>query len=138
TATPVLLLAAVASVAIWWTRDRTPSFETVVGVSLPATATELRSRMFPGVDGGEYFASARMSEPEFAQLMGRLGLARNPAILSYYPGARRSQPKLEWWPRTDMPDGGETFFVVRTDATHDSYIVAWYEGGRLYLRRSFW
>ena len=130
----VLFVGVIAGI-ITWRHFQTEPFESAVGCPLPAAATDLRAVSSSGFDGGEYYASAKISELDFLRLMQTLRLERHPAILRGYPGTL--EPNLDWWPKTPTRDE-DTFFGLRPDANHDRYIAAEYENGRFYLRRSMW
>jgi hypothetical protein len=132
-----LILIALAIIVIRRQLFPQLSFEQVVAVKLPTTATSFHSLTSSRFDGGEYFASATIPEGDFVELMGALQLEQNPPALRQYPGTLGPAIGPDWWSKVETPNE-QIFFALRPDKTHDGYIAAKYENGRLYLRRSLW
>ncbi len=119
-------------------RYRHLPFEHFFGMPLPASANDVHSDFSNGFDGGEFYCSAAMPETDFLGLMNKLQLEKHPEVLQKYACTLMAESSNNtWWLKNNAADT-DTFFALRPDATHDSYISATYQNGRMYLRRSFW
>ena len=88
-----------------------------------------------GWDGNEYWASAKISAEEFAQLAVALKATKDPEKLNYWAGKgfiSQSSPDISaWWCKnTDLNQ--DTFIAV---GSHN-YILLKYENGRFFLNHS--
>lgn len=112
------------------TKSKPSDFSEIVGVPLPASASDPLVCIRAGLFGGDYYASATMPHEDFAQIVGRLGLWRRSDLLEYWSSALNAS-NCPWWTVTSTNDA-DTYFG---DAEASTYLVARYEGGRIYLKR---
>jgi hypothetical protein len=128
-----LLLAiafvAVIALAVYWV-TRGPSAERLLGAPLPPSAKVIDIADRSGMFGGDYFAVIEMSESDFRALVQRMGLFHRPDLLEYWLFALRAPTDIQSWKVTEINDEN-TFFGDQREST---YLVARYEGGKMYFK----
>jgi len=110
--------------------ERSPrqSAETL-GVHLPPSASDIRFSDRAGMFGGDYYVSAVISRGDFQRIVSQLGLRHRSDLLEYWPGALTAHD-TPWWTVSSVNDS-DTYFG---DSVESTYIVARYEGGRIFLK----
>jgi hypothetical protein len=124
----IIALSAIAGGGSYLTRG--PSAEELLGVPLPASARVLHLADRAGLFGGDYFVVIEMPEADFQQLVVKLALVHRPDLLQYWPNALGAPKEIEWWNLNQVNDEN-TFFG---DQRHSTYLVARYEGGKMYYK----
>lgn len=120
------VLASAAVVSCW---PRGSSAERLLGVPVPPSARVIDVVDRAGSFGGDSYVVLEMPEADFRVLVRRIGLFHRPDLLEYWPGALDAHGVVSWHASAINDDG--TFFGDQRPST---YLVARYEGGRMYYK----
>jgi hypothetical protein len=101
----------------------------ILGVPLPASASDVRLTQKAGVFGGDYFLSASISREDFSAVAQQLKMQHRPDLLDYWGSALRAHD-VPWWHVTVTNDA-DTLFREE----NSTFLVARFEKGRLFFKR---
>lgn len=105
------------------------SAEDILGTSLPSSAKDIQISDKISFFGGDSYLTATITKEDFNELTARLKLNYKADLISLWPSALEAHD-VSWWSVSKLNDTNTLF-----GEEPSTYLIARYEGGKLYFKR---